>query len=97
MKWSLKAQSDLRHTDLFPLSLNERHINLLTSEDAIKDRAIEAYTERLTKNEINHKLKEFENDTDLLCEIRLNTSKKNTTELWTMDELKVVLKQLKKG
>ena len=77
--------------------MNNKHGNLLASEEAIKDRAIEAYTERLTKNEINHNLKEFENDTDLLCEIRLNTSKKNTTELWTMDELKVVLKQLKKG
>ena len=44
--------------------------------------------------EMNHDMKELEKDTDTLCEIRLSTSKINTTDEWTLDDLKNALKQL---
>ena len=91
--WQLRKKLCPRTVDQ-PSAMNDKHGNLLTSEDAITNRAIEAYTERLSKNEINHDMKELEKDTDTLCEIRLSTSKINTTDEWTLDDLKTALKQL---
>ena len=92
--WKLRKKLCPRTVDP-PSAMNDKHGNLLTSDDAIKDRALEAYKERLSKNQMHDNLKEFEKDTDTLCEIRLNISKNNTTDDWTMEDLKVALKQLK--
>ena len=41
-------------------------------------------------------LTELETDTNKLCELRLEISKKNITDPWTMEDLKLALKQLHK-
>ena len=72
----------------------DKHGNLLTSDEAISNRAVEVYSERLSNNNIQSNFEEFEKDTNTLCELRLNISKKKTTKAWTLEELKLAIKQL---
>ena len=74
--------------------MNDKHGNLISSDKALKERALEVYKERLSGNKIEKHLEELERDTNLLCEIRVKTSQRNKTQAWTMDDLKDVLKQL---
>ena len=79
-----------------PTAMMDRRGNVLTSEKAISERAIEVYEERLTNNDMKSHLTELETDTNKLCELRLEISKKNATDPWTMEDLKLALKQLHK-
>ena len=79
-----------------PTAMMDEHGNVLTSEKAISERAIEVYEERLANNEMKSHLTELETDTNKLCELRLEISKKNITDPWTMEDLKLVLRQLHK-
>ena len=74
--------------------MNDKYGNLITSDKALKEAALEAYNDRLKGNKIETHLEDLEKDTNTLCEIRVKMSKANKTEPWTMCDLKEVLKQL---
>ena len=74
--------------------MNDAHGNLLTSDKALKNRALEVYSNRLKGNIIQPNLKDPETDVNYLCEIRVKLAKTDKTENWTMDDLKEVLKHL---
>ena len=74
--------------------MNDKHGNLITSDKALKEAALEAYNDRLKGNKIKTHLEDLEKDTNTLSEIRVKMSKANKTEPWTMCDLKEVLKQL---
>ena len=69
--------------------------NLLTSNKALQKKALAVYAERLEGNTIQPHLKDLEDDINTLCEIRIKLSKSKTTDPWSMEDLKEVLKQLK--
>ena len=70
--------------------------NLLTNDNAIQERAIEVYTDRLKRNEMRDELKDLEETEIKLCKARLEKCKENKTEPWNIENLQKVLKQLKK-
>jgi hypothetical protein len=70
--------------------------HLITSDKALQQRALEVYQERLKGNIMEPHLKDLEDDTNDLCEIRLKLTESNKTVQWTMEDLKEVLKQLGK-
>ena len=76
--------------------MNDAAGNLITSDKALQQRALEVYHERLKGNPMEPHLKDLEDDTNDLCEIRLKLTESNKTKEWTMDDLKEVLKQLEK-
>ena len=80
-----------------PTAMEDKHKNLLTSDEAIKNRALEVFAERLENNIMKPHLKDLEDDTNVLCEIRLKLVKSNETEPWTLDDLEYALKQLANG
>ena len=82
----------------FPLAVSilDSHGNLLTSDKAIENRALEVYSNRLKPNKMEEHLEEYEADTNELCMLRLKNCKKNKTAPWTEEDLNAVLKQLKK-
>ena len=91
--WKLKKKLCPKSRD--PQSaMNDFNGNLLTSDKAIQKRALEVYNERLKGNPIDPHLKDLEDDTNTLCELRIKVSKANKTEQWTMEDLKEVLKHL---
>jgi hypothetical protein len=77
-----------------PSAMLDKEGNLLTSDEAIKERALEVYAERLAPNEMENNLKNLEKDRNELCEVRLKLAKLNKTEPWNMDDIKATLKQL---
>ena len=78
-----------------PSAMTDKSGNLLTSDKALKKRALEVYADRLEGNDMKPHLQDLERDVNTLCELRVNISKSKTTDPWSMEDLKVVLKQLK--
>ena len=91
--WKLKRKLCPTIRDA-PAAINDAHGNLLTSDKALKNRALEVYSNRLKGNIIKPNLKDLETDVNYLCEIRVKLAKTDKTENWTMDNLKEVLKNL---
>ena len=93
--WKLK-QSLFPRTREPPAAVLDVKGNLLTSDNAIEERAIEVYKDRLKGNIIKENLVDMEKAENVLCETRLKMCKRNKTEPWSMENLHLVLKQLKK-
>ena len=93
--WKLKKKLCPKSIDP-QCAMNDANGNLLTSDKAIQKRALEVYNERLKGNNIEPRLKDLEDDTNTLCELRLKLCKSNKTDQWSMEDLKEVLKHLKK-
>ena len=68
--------------------------NLLTTDQAIQNRAVEVFADRLDSNKIEEHLKDLEEDTNKLCHMRLKLSKLNKTQPWAIEDLNHVLKKL---
>ena len=71
--------------------------NLITSEGAIEALAVETYRKRLENREINENLKNLQKNKEELCKKRLKIASQRKTPDWTMDQLEVVLKYLKRN
>ena len=94
--WKLKKALFPKSRDP-PSAMFDSEGNLLTSNKAIQERALEVFKERLDANEIEANLKDLEDDTNVLCEVRLKLVKKRKTEPWTMEDLKFALKHLEEN
>ena len=91
--WKLKKKLCPRSRDP-PTAMLDKEGNLLTSDESIEKRALEVYTKRLEGNKMVDNLKDLEIDTNNLCKNRLKLCKKNKSEPWDLDDLKIVLKEL---
>ena len=91
--WKLKKKLCPRNREAHSV-MNDKHGNIITSEKALKESALQVYEERLKGNKMETHLKQLEKDTNTLCEIRVRTSQTNKTQEWTLEDLKEVLKQL---
>ena len=94
--WRLKKKLCPRSRDP-PTAMVDGMGNLLTENESIKRRALEVYKKRLEGNTMVNNLEDLEKDTIKLCEERLKLSKKNKSRAWDIDDLKTVLKELKKN
>ena len=93
--WKMKKKICPRARDPAAAILDGKG-NLLTNDNAIQERAIEVYENRLKKNEMKEELKDLEETEIKLCKARLEKCKENKTEPWNIEDLQKVLKQLKK-
>ena len=71
--------------------------NLLSAPEAIQKAALKTYENRLKNRPIKEGLEQLQKDKEDLCKLRLNIARKNKTEPWTLEQLDVVLKYLKKN
>ena len=70
--------------------------NILTSEEKIENAAIKVYKERLRNRPMKENMQQIKDAKELLCEKLLKLAKFKKTPKWTMTDLNVVLKSLKK-
>ena len=91
--WKLKKKLCPESRDT-PCAMLDDNGNLLTSNKAIKERAVKVYSKRLEANTIKDNMKDLELETNKLCESRMNECRKNVTGPWDQEDLKIVLKQL---
>jgi hypothetical protein len=68
---------------------------LVTDQDAIKEMAKEAYSERLRNRPIREGLEDIKDAKEMLAEKVMKVAKDNKTDPWSMDDLNTVLKSLK--
>ena len=77
-----------------PAAMFDNDGNLLTTIEAIENRAIKVYTERMKPNEMKGHLKALEVTENKLCEERLKLSKLNKTDPWTLEDLNLAINDL---
>ena len=71
--------------------------NEITDENSIRQEYKNEFKFRLRKRSIAEELKDYEKLNNLLCEAVLQNSKGNSSPEFTMEEMEVVLKELKTG
>ena len=71
--------------------------NLVTTNKALDKLSLEMYKERLKPNPIGNNLKVHQVQREDLFEKQISEAQKNVTPEWTMEDLELVLKQLKNG
>ena len=69
--------------------------NLITTNKALEQLSMDMYRERLRSNQINENLKIHQVQRENLWQKRFEEAQRNVTPDWTMQDLEVVLKQLK--
>ena len=77
-----------------PSAMFDSKGTLITSSEAIKERALEVYINRLKPNKIEDHLKSYEETENELCALRLKLSKSKVTEPWTMEDIEQAIKDL---
>ena len=93
--WKIRKQICPKSKDP-PSAMLDGKGNILTNNKSIEDRAIEVYTKRLEGNPVKPHQKRAETLTNELCKARLETSRKNKSEPWVMEDLKNAVKDLAK-
>ena len=94
--WNLKRKISPKCRDP-PTAMMDSNGNIVTAKKAIEALAVKTYKERLENRKIKDDLKDLQNDKEELCKLRLKVAGNNTTPDWTMKQLEVVLKYLKKN
>ena len=94
--WRLKKKISPRCRDP-PTAMLDPSGNLLTSPEAIDELALITYKERLQNRKMRPNLIHLQKEKEELCMQRLEAAKSNKTAPWTMDQLDVVLKYLKRN
>ena len=92
--WKLKKQLCPRNRDPPTAMMNEEG-NLETNIEVIKDMAVEAYKYRLRNRPIKKGLEEMKEAKEKVAEKVLEAAKNNKTDPWDIDDLEVVLNNLK--
>ena len=92
--WKLKKHMRPRSRDPPNAMVNDQG-NLVTDQDAIKEMAKEAYSERLRNRPIRQGLENIKDAKEMLAEKVMKVAKYNKTDPWSMDDLDAVLKSLK--
>ena len=78
-----------------PTAMLDGKGNLVTTNSAIENITMEMYRERLKASEIKQDLNVYKMQSDKLCEQRLKEAHDNKTPPWNLEDLEIVLKQLK--
>ena len=71
--------------------------NLITSQVEIEDLSIETYKKRLENQQIHPNLETLKREKEILCDQKSKAARSNKSEPWTLRDLEVVLKSLKKN
>ena len=94
--WKLKKKISPKCRDP-PTAMVDDVGNIVTSAKAIEALALETYSKRLENRKIKDGLENHKKDKENLCKLRLEMTGKNRTSEWSMNQLEVVLKYLKKN
>ena len=88
--WKLKKKLCPRNREAHSV-MNDKYGNVITSDKALKESALQVYEERLKGNKMENNLKQLETDTNTLCEIRVRTSQSNKTQEGTFKVAAIIL------
>ena len=78
-----------------PTAMLDEHGNLIKSNNAIEELTIKMYEDRLKSLKIREELRMHKLQRESTCDKRLKEAQENITPDWSMEDLNLVLKQLK--
>ena len=78
-----------------PAAMIDEKGNIVTSNAALENLILKQYEERLKTLEMKHELKVHKVQREKLCDERLENAQRTKTPEWTIEQLDIVLKQLK--
>ena len=93
--WNLKRKLSPKPSDP-PTAMLDRNGNLLTDAKDIVDEAVKHYQDVLSDKPIDEDYKHIQTEKEELCMERLKLASKIKTPDWTMSDINVVFKYLKK-
>ena len=70
---------------------------MITSQVEIEELSIETYKKRLENQQIHPNLETLKREKEILCDQKSKAARSNKSEPWTLRDLEVVLKFLKKN
>ena len=94
--WALRKKLFPKSRDPPTAMINEEG-DLVTSLEEIENLSLKTYKNRLRSRQMVPDLNYLRADKELLCDLKLECARKNTTKSWTMKELEIVLSSLKKN
>ena len=80
-----------------PTAMLDQHGNLVTTNKAIEELTLKMYGERLKALQIKDEFKVHKMQRENLCDQQLKEAQSIITPEWNIDDLEIVLKQLKKN
>ena len=93
--WRLKNKLRPKFNS-YPTAMHDKEGKLVTTETALKNLAMEHYKKVLEDRPIVEGLQEYRREREALCEKRIKEASKNVTPEWTEEDVKCVVKKLKK-
>ena len=78
-----------------PSAMLDAKGNLLTSSKALEKLSLDMFTERLKSHKMKDELKLHEMQREQMFEKQMKEAQENTTSDWRLDDVNIVLKQLK--
>jgi hypothetical protein len=95
--WELLKKKYPKCSPSIPVGKKDRFGNLITNHEGLKKLYLQTYMHRLRNRPIKKEFEEIKIWKEELFEIRIELAKCNKSEPWTMEDLDLVLKHLKKG
>ena len=80
-----------------PTAILDAKGNLVTKNKALDKLSLEMYREILTSHNIKENLKVHQAQREAMCKKQINEAQNNVTPYWSIEDLEIVLKQLKNG
>ena len=94
--WNLKKKLMPRNNEP-PTAMMSKEGKLLTDKEEIKEEAVRHYKQVFEEKEIDAEYMEYKKDREELCLKRLEETKSNKTEDWSIEKVKKALNDLKTG
>ena len=93
--WRLKNKLNNKYVEP-PTALVDDEGNLVTSHEKIKELNVKHYKEVLRNRDISDDLMDHRTEREKLANLRMKITRENKTPEWTMEDLELVLKKLKR-
>ena len=93
--WKLKSKLRPKFND-YPTAMMDNEGNIVTSEEAIKKVTVDHFKKVLENRPMKDGLKKYQAEREELCYLRVSESRKNKTPKWDIEDVKYVIKHLKK-
>ena len=95
--WEILKRKYPKNTIVVPVGKKDRAGNIVTNHNGLKHLYLETYVHRLRSRPIKEEFENMKAYKDELFELRMELASSNKSNPWTLDELEIVLKQLKEG
>ena len=97
MLWKILKRKYPKQISPIPVGKKDKAGNMISNHEGLKKLYLDTYIHRLRNRPMKEELNEMKTLKDELFKIRMNLASSNKSLPWTMEDLELVLKNLKQG